>query len=78
MVDYLGDTIADTQEMRTALEEYIPISMKVGSARPNGLGLEYYDDDYAWLSGGEEGEAITFIAATDVEVGRQLRAYRFG
>ena len=78
VVDYRGDTIEDTQELRGALEAYIPAGMDVGTARAREAGLEYYAGDYAWLSEGEKGEVLTFIAATDVEVGRQLRAYRFG
>ena len=78
VADYLGDSAEDTREMRAALEEYIPAGMDVGPARSREAGLEFYAGDYAWLSGGEEGEALTFIAATDVELGRLLRAYRFG
>ena len=78
VVDYRGDTVGDTLQMRMALEEYLPLGMEVGVPRPLGTGLEYYDTHYAWLSGGEGGEVLTLIAATDVELGRQLRSYRFG
>lgn len=78
VADYLGDSAEDTREMRAALEEYIPAGMDVGAARSREAGLEFYAGDYAWLSGGEDGEVLTFIAATDVELGRLLRAYRFG
>lgn len=73
-VDYIGDTTADTEEMRVALADFIREGMAVGEGRWRDGGTEFYADDYAWLSG--EGELITFIAATDVEAGRGLRASR--
>lgn len=78
VVDYRGDTADDTLQMRMALEEYIPAGMKVGEPRPREAGLEYYDRDYAWLGMGVDGRTLTFIAATDVELGRRLRLYLFG
>ncbi|MCQ3804297.1 MAG: hypothetical protein OXC98_01060 [bacterium] len=76
VVDYIGDTAEDTEEMRVALAEFIQDRMAVGEGRWREGGNEYYDDDYAWLSG--EGELLTFIAATDVTAGRDLRSSRGG
>ena len=78
VLDYVGDTTEDTAEMRQALEEYIRAAMDVGQARAEGAGVEYYAGDYVWLSGGEDGGVLTFIASSDVELGRQLRSYLFG
>ncbi len=76
VVDYVGDTVEDTEEMRAALEEFIVVGMNAGEPRQREDGLEFSADTFAWLSG--QGEVLTFIAATDVEVGRQLRASRAG
>ena len=76
VVDYVGDTSEDTEELRVALEDFIPKQMAVGERRSREGGIEYYDDDYAWLGG--EGELLTFIAATDVMTGRELRSSRGG
>ena len=72
MMDYIGDTPDDTEEMRTALGEYLAAAMNAGEALGEAGGVEFSADTYAWVSG--EGEVLTFIAATDVEVGRGLRA----
>ena len=72
VVDYIGDTVEDTEEMRAALQEYIEVAMNAGTSRRGETGFEYYADDYAWLSG--EGEVLTFIAASDVEAGRRILA----
>lgn len=76
VVDYIGDTPEDTEEMREALASFILRNMAVGEGRWVDGGNEYYDADYAWLSG--EGELVTFIAATDVVAGRSLRSSRGG
>lgn len=72
VVDYLGDTVADTDEMRAALVEYISDAMDAGGPTVTDDGVEFSGANYAWLGG--EGEALTLVAATDVEVGRGLRA----
>jgi hypothetical protein len=76
VMDYIGDTPEDTEEMRGALASFIQQNMAVGEGRWIDGGNEYYDDDYAWLSG--EGELVTFIAASDVAAGRSLRSSRGG
>ena len=76
VVDYIGDTPGDTEEMRVALASFVQRNMAVGEGRWRDGGTEYYDDDYAWVSG--EGDLVTFIAATDVEAGRALRSSRGG
>lgn len=76
VVDYIGDTPGDTEEMRVAVASFIQRNMAVGEGRWRDGGTEYYDNDYAWVSG--EGELVTFIAATDVEAGRALRSSRSG
>ncbi len=72
VTDYIGDTPEDTEEMRTALEEYIAAAMNAGEPLREAGGVEFSAGTYAWVSG--EGGVLTFIAATDVEVGRGLRA----
>lgn len=76
VVDFIGDTPEDTEEMRVALASFLLRNMAVGEGRWRDGGTEYYDDDYAWLSG--EGEVVSFIAATEVEAGRALRSSRGG
>ena len=76
VVDYIGDTSEDTEELRVALEDFIRKQMSVGEGRWREGGNESYDDDYAWLSG--EGELLTFIDAINVEAGRNLRSSRGG
>ena len=76
VVDYIGDTSEDTEELRAALEDFIRRQMAVGEGQWREGGNEFYDDDYAWLSG--EGELLTFIAATNAELGRNLRSSRGG
>lgn len=76
VVDYLGDTVEDTDEMRDALVAYVLDAMDAGEPTVTADGVEFSGATYAWLGG--EGEALTFIAATDVEVGRQMRASRSG
>ena len=72
VTDYIGDTPEDTEEMRTALGEYVAAAMNAGEPLHEAGGVEFSADTYAWVSG--EGGVLTFIAATDVEVGRGLRA----
>jgi len=72
VVDFVGDTVADTDEMRAALVEYIVEAMDAGGPTVTSDGVEFSGAAYAWLGG--EGEALTFIAASDVAVGRGLRA----
>ena len=74
VMDYVGDTVADADEMRSALVEYIVEIMDAGGPTVTDDGVEFSGATYAWVGG--EGEALTFIAASDVEVGRQLRASR--
>lgn len=76
VVDYIGDTAEDTEEMRVALASFIQGRMALGVGQWRQGGHEYYDDDYAWLSG--EGELLTFIAASDVAAGRDLLSSRGG
>ena len=76
VVDYLGDTAADADEMRSALVEYIREAMEAGEPTVTGDGVEFSGATYAWLGG--EGQALTLIAASDVEVGRGLRASQGG
>lgn len=76
VVTYLGDTMADADEMRAALVEYIREAMDAGEPTFAADGVEFSGAAYAWLGG--EGEALTLIAASDVEVGRGLRASRGG
>ncbi len=76
VMDYIGDTPEDTEEMRIALEEYIAAAMNAGEPLREADGVEFSADAYVWLSG--EGGVLTFIAATDVEVGRGMRASRDG
>ncbi|MDE0132247.1 MAG: hypothetical protein OXQ32_08320 [bacterium] len=76
VVDYLGDTAADADEMRSALVEYIREAMDAGEPTVTDDGVEFSGATYAWLGGVDE--ALTFIAASDVEVGRGLRASRSG
>lgn len=76
VVDYVGDTVEDTEEMRVALLEFVEVNMNVDEGRSREGGTEFFADDYAWLSG--EGELLTFIAATDVEAGRSLLSSRGG
>ena len=76
VVDYVGDTVADAEEMRAALVEYIVAAMDAGAPNRTADGVEFSGAAYAWLGG--EGETLTFIAASDVEVGRQIRASRSG
>ena len=76
VVDYVGDTVADAEEMRAALVEYIVSAMDAGEPNRTADGVEFSGAAYAWLGG--EGETLTFIAASDVEVGRQIRASRSG
>lgn len=76
VVDYMGDTVADAEEMRAALLEYVLNAMDAGEPTVTANGVEFSGATYAWLSG--EGEALTFVAASDVEVGRGLRAARGG
>ncbi len=76
VVDYVGDTVADTDEMRAALVEYIVDAMDAGGPMVTDDGVEFSGATYAWLGG--EDQALAFIAASDVEVGRGLRASRGG
>lgn len=76
VVDYLGDTVADAEEMRAALVEYVLNAMDAGEPTVTNDGVEFSGATYAWLGG--EDEALTFVAASDVEVGRGLRAARGG
>lgn len=76
VVDYVGDTVADAEEMRAALVDYIVAAMDAGEPNRTADGVEFSGATYAWVGG--EGETLTFIAASDVEVGRQIRASRSG
>ncbi len=76
VVDYVGDTVADAEEMRAALVEYIVAAMDAGGPNRTADGVEFSGAAYAWLGG--EGETLTFIASSDVDAGRQIRASRSG
>lgn len=74
VADYVGDSLADTEEMRIALQEYVLAAMAAGEPTDEGDGVEFSGAVYAWV--GVDGETLTFIAASDVEVGRGLRSSR--
>ena len=69
---YVADSFADESGMNAAIRHLVTHGMAVGSSRVVGTVTEWEGDDYAMLSW--DVDLITFLAASDPEVGRRIAA----
>ena len=71
LIRYAADSFADESEMNAAIRDLITSGMKVGSSRVVDTVTEWVEGvDYAMLAW--DVDAITFLAASDPEVGRRI------
>lgn len=70
VVDYRGDLDRDVDELQAALVEYVSTAMAVVEQETSGDALIFTGDDFAAVI--RSGEAVTFVAASDPDVGRLL------
>jgi hypothetical protein len=70
LVEYVGDTAADADELGAALVRYVETAMAVGAPEPAGGGMAFEGDDYAFVRI-DEGR-VWFVAASDPAAGRAV------
>lgn len=70
VVDYRGDLERDVDELQAALVEYVSVAMAVAEQETSGDALTFTGDDFAAVV--RNGESLTFVAASDPDVGRLL------
>lgn len=69
---YLGDTEEDTIEVTEAFIDLARIEMLAGQGESVDAGLLFPGEPYVWID--RTGDGLLFIAATDAELGAQVRA----
>lgn len=70
LIDYLGDTAKDAEELAQDLIEFAVTGMAVGEPVPVGVGVEMVDEDFAYVALLDD--RVIFVAAGDVAVGRAM------
>jgi hypothetical protein len=70
VLNYRGDSERDAEEMQAALLDYIVSAMAVGGPSESGGYTTFSGDDFAAVL--RDGDAVTFVAASDPGIGASL------
>ncbi len=73
---YVGDSSEEAGELYDALRDFVATSMRVGDAAPDGDGVTFTGDDYAFLA--RAGEEVVWVVAGDPTAGGLLRSQLTG
>jgi hypothetical protein len=74
LIEFVGDTPQDAEEMRDALVDFVSVAMAVDDSEQSDGGVVFTGDDFAYVALIDG--RVFFVAAHDPQVGRQIVAAR--